>query len=71
MKKIELPGYDVPLILPGGAVNPFWYEKLKLIADAVNDGVLGSIDVDNSTPIANMQVLVWDATAKKFKPGAN
>lgn len=71
MKKIELPGFDVPFVLSNGLINPDWYSKLKLIADALNAGVLGAIDVDNSTPITNGQVLVYDSTAKKLKPGAN
>lgn len=71
MRKIELPGFDVPFVLSNGLINPDWYSKLKLIADALNAGVLGAIDVDNSTPIANGQVLVYDSTAKKLKPGAN
>ena len=71
MKKIELPGFDVPFVLSNGLVNPDWYSKLKLISDALNAGVLGAIDVDNSTPITNGQVLVYDSTANKLKPGAN
>lgn len=71
MKKIELPGHDVPLMLSDGLPNPDWYVKLKAMADAINGGVLGAIDVDNSTPITNGQVLVYNSTAKKLKPGAN
>jgi hypothetical protein len=71
MRKIELPGQSEPLVLEGGLINPTWYEKLQKLAAAVNGGVLGSIDVDNSTPITNGQVLVWNSTAGKLKPGAN
>jgi len=71
MKKIDLPASDVPMVIAGGVVNPIWYEKLTALAKAVNGGILGAIDFDNSSPIANGQVPVWDNTAKKFKGGAN
>ena len=34
-------------------------------------GVLDMPDVDNSTPITNGQVLVYNSTSKTLKPGAN
>lgn len=82
MRKIVLPGYDVPLVGPAGTVNPVWYECLQNIAAVANDlsgrtadlearGVLDMPDVDNSTPITNGQVLVWNGTDSVFKPGSN
>lgn len=70
-----LPGADEPLVLSNGQVNPNWYAYLKANENTLralrDGGLLGAIDVDNSTPITNTQVLIWDNTAKKFKPGAN
>jgi hypothetical protein len=64
--KIKPPGQDVPIQLPNGSVDPLWYAFLTQKRNA-----LDADDVDNSTAITNGQVLVWDNTAKKFKPGAN
>ena len=80
--KIVLPGYDVPLVGAGGLLNPVWYECLQNIATTLNNlsdrttdlearGVLDMPDVDNSTPIADTQVLVWNSTDSVFKPGSN
>jgi hypothetical protein len=69
--KITLPGQSEPFVIQGGLINPVWYEKLKAIAAAINGGVLGSIDVDNSTPITNGQTLIYNSTTKKLAPGAN
>jgi hypothetical protein len=66
--KIVLPGYDVPIVLQGGVVNPVWYEFFD---NLVKRGVLLAPDVDSSAPITNGQVLVYDAATKKMKPGAN
>ena len=66
--KVVLPAQDEPLVLSGGAVNPIWYAFFSAL---VKRGVLDMSDVDNSTPITNGEVLVYDGTAKKFKPGAN
>lgn len=66
--KIVLPGYDVPLALQTGVINPVWYEFFN---NLMKRGVLDMPDVDNSTPITNAQVLVYDSTAKKLKPGSN
>ena len=71
MPKVILPGQNEPLVLEGGLINPVWYEKLTVLAKIVNGGLLGALDVDNSTPIANTQVLIWNSAAQKFKPGAN
>lgn len=66
--KIALPGYDVPLVLQNGLINPVWYAFFDAI---VKRGVLDAPDVDNSTPIIDGQVLVYDGPAKKLKPGSN
>lgn len=68
VKKAILPGADVPLVIGGGLMNPTWY---AFFSDLLRRGVLDMPDVDNSTPITNTQVLVWNSTASKFKPGAN
>jgi hypothetical protein len=66
--KVVLPAQDEPLVLSGGVVNPIWYAFFTAI---VKRGVLDMPDVDNSTPITDTQVLVYDGTAKKLKPGSN
>lgn len=64
--RIKPPGQDVPIQLKDGSMEPLWYAFLTQ-----KRNVLESDDVDNSTPITNTQVLVWDNAAKKFKGGAN
>lgn len=64
--KIKPPGQDVPIQLPNGSMEPLWYEFLTQ-----KQNVLDSDDVNNSTPIANGQVLVYNSTTKKLTPGAN
>jgi len=66
--KVVIPAQDEPIVLQGGVVNPIWYAFFTAL---VKRGVLDMPDVDNSTAITNTQVLVWNSTAKKFKPGAN
>lgn len=64
--RIKPPGQDVPIQLADGSMEPLWYAFLTQ-----KRYVLDSDDVDNSTPITNTQVLIYDSTAKKLKPGAN
>jgi hypothetical protein len=64
--KIKPPSQDVPIQLKDGSMEPLWYAYLTQ-----KRNVLDADDVDNSTPITNGQVLVYDSTAKKLKPGAN
>ena len=66
--KVVLPAQDEPIVLSGGVVNPTWYLFFQSL---VKRGVLDMPDVDNSTAITNGQVLVWNSTAKKLKPGSN
>jgi hypothetical protein len=65
MTKIVLPAQNVVIDEPTG-VDPVWYEKLQQLTAFVN---LFSL-VDPAT-MTTGQVLVWDATQKKFLPGAN
>jgi hypothetical protein len=66
--KVVLPAHNEPITMPDGSMNPTWY---AFFSSLLRRGVLDLPDVDNSTPITNAQVLVWDSTAAKFKPGAN
>ena len=65
--KIVLPGYDVPLVLQGGVINPVWYEFFN---NLMKRGVLDAPDV-NASGITNGQVLAYDDTSKKLIPAAN
>jgi hypothetical protein len=72
MKKPILPGANEPVVLSGGLINPVWYQYFSTMTDyLVKRGVLDMPDVDNSTPIANTQVLIFNSTSGKLKPGAN
>lgn len=64
--KIKPPGQNVPIQLADGSVNPLWYEYLTQ-----KRNVLDADDVNNSTPITNGQVLVFNSTTGKLTPGAN
>jgi hypothetical protein len=66
--KVVLPAQDEPIVLSGGVVNPTWY---LFFQNLVKRGVLDMPDVDNSTAITNGQVLIYNSTAKKLKPGSN
>lgn len=63
--KIVLPGQDVSVVRPDGRIDPDLYLKLKAMADFVNlfDNV--------ASTITNGQTVLWNATTKKFEPGAN
>ena len=65
MSKIVLPGQGVLVDTPTG-VDPVWYEKLKQMEAFIN--LFSEI---NFSAVTNGQVMVWDATKKKFLPGAN
>ncbi|MGX1418315.1 hypothetical protein [Bradyrhizobium elkanii] len=69
MRKFPRPDKSTPLLEPDGrSINQAWFDFLGYLESR---GVLDAPDVDNSTPITNGQVLVYDSTAKKLKPGAN
>lgn len=72
---IPPPGANEPFVMPDGSINPAWLTWLtrmfKVLQVVRTRGLLDLADVDNSTPITNGQVLVFDGTDQKFKPGAN
>lgn len=63
--KLEAPGQNEPIVMPDGSMNPIWYAYLT------KRGVLDMPDVDVSGGISNAQVLVYNSTVKKLKPGSN
>jgi len=63
--KIVLPAQTINIDTPTG-VDPIWYEKLQALATFAN--LFSEI---NPATLTNGQVLIWDATLKKFLPGAN
>ena len=63
--KVVLPAQQVNIDTPTG-VDPVWYEKFSILAGFVS--LFSEIDPNALT---NGQVLIWDATTKKFKAGAN
>jgi hypothetical protein len=66
--KLTPPAHTVPLQMSDGSMNPLWYAFFVKLGSR---GLLDFPDVDNSTPVTNGEVLVWDDDVKKFKPGAN
>ena len=65
MSKVVLPGQGVLVDTPTG-VDPIWFEKFTALATFVN-----YFSEVNFSTMTNGQVLVWNATQKKFLPGAN
>jgi hypothetical protein len=65
MTKIVLPGQTIQIDAANG-VDPVWYEKLQQLTAFIN--LFSEV---NPTTLTNGQVLIWDATLKKFIPGAN
>ena len=63
--KIVLPGQGVNVDTLTG-VDPVWFEKFTAMAAFVN--LFSEI---NFAAMTTGQVLIWDATAKKFHPGSN
>jgi hypothetical protein len=69
MRKVPRPDKSTPVLeADGKTMSQAWFDFLGYLEAR---GVLDAPDVDNSTPITNTQVLVYDSTAKKLKPGAN
>jgi hypothetical protein len=64
--RIVLPAQNVSIQTPTGEIFPTWYEKLKALEAFAN--LFSEVDVKALT---NGQVLIWNATTKKFMPGAN
>lgn len=68
-RKFPRPGKFTPLLEDDGrTINQQWFDFLGYLESR---GVLDLPDVDNSTPIADTQVLIYNAISKKLKPGAN
>jgi hypothetical protein len=65
MTRIVLPAQTVEVDTPTG-VDPLWYEKLQQLVTFAN--LFSEV---NPATLTNGQVLIWNATAKKFLPGAN
>lgn len=69
MRIVPKPNKATPLLEEDGrTVSQAWDEFFAYLAAR---GVLDAPDVDVSTAPTNGQVLVWDSTAEKLKPGAN
>ena len=65
MSKIVLPGQNVP-VDAGYGVDPIWFEKFTQLAAFAN--LFSEV---NFATMATGEVLVWNATTKKFSAGAN
>lgn len=69
MRIVPKPDKSTPLLeADGRTVSLAWDEFFSFLA---RRGVLDTPDVDNSTPITNGQVLIYNSTSKKLTPGAN
>ncbi|MBR0868929.1 hypothetical protein JQ633_01055 [Bradyrhizobium tropiciagri] len=72
MRLVPKPDKSTPLLeADGRTISQAWDEFFAYLFRRSQFGVLDMPDVDNSTPITSGQVLVYDGTAKKLKPGAN
>ena len=65
MTRIVLPGQTVHIDEDSG-VDPIWYEKMQQLTAFVN--LFSEV---NFATMTTGQVLIWDATLKKFTAGAN
>jgi hypothetical protein len=63
--KITLPSQLVQVDIPEG-VDPIWFEKFQQLTAFVN--LFSDI---NFAAMTTGQVLIWNATTKKFTAGAN
>lgn len=70
MRVVPKPDRSTPVLQADGkTISDAWDDFFSYL---MRRGVLDAPDVDNTTtPITNGQVLVYDSTAKKLKPGAN
>lgn len=69
MRIVPKPDRSTPVLQADGkTISDAWDEYFVFLGAR---GVLNMPDVDNSTPITNTQVLIYNAAAGKFKPGAN
>jgi len=72
VQRIPKPDKSTPLLEPDGkTISQAWFDWISYVDRQLLVGVLGQPDVDNSTPITNTQVLIFNSAAGKFKPGAN
>lgn len=65
MTKIALPSQIIKVDTPTG-VEPIWFEKFQALIAFAN--LFSEV---NPATLTNGQVLIWNATQKKFLPGAN
>jgi hypothetical protein len=65
MTRIVLPAQDVKIDASAG-IDPIWYERLQQINAFIN--LFSEI---NFATMTTGQVLIWNATTKKFTAGAN
>jgi hypothetical protein len=65
VSKIVLPGQNVLVDTPTG-VDPIWFEKFAQLTAFAN--LFSEI---NFATMTTGQVLIWNATTKKFSAGAN
>lgn len=69
MRRVPRPDKSTPVLeADGRSMSQAWFDYFSYL-DA--RGVLDAPDVDNSTPITNGQVLIYNSTTKKLTPGAN
>lgn len=64
--RIKPPAQNVPIQLADGSMEPLWFAYLTQ-----KRKVLDADDVDNSTPIANGEVLIYNSATGKLEPGVN
>jgi hypothetical protein len=64
--KITIPGQNVPIQLRDGQIDPVWFQCLKDMSDFVS--MFAAV---NPATLTNGQVFIWNATTKRFEPGAN
>jgi len=65
VSKIVLPGQNV-LVDTSTGVDPIWFERFSQLAAFAN--LFSEI---NFATMTTGQVLIWDATTKKFTAGSN
>ncbi len=65
MTRIVLPGQEVKVDIQTG-VDPIWFEKIQQLTAFVN--LFSEV---NFATMTTGQVLIWNATTKKFTAGAN
>jgi hypothetical protein len=63
MTRIVLPAQNVNIDTPSG-VDPIWFEKIQQLTAFAN--LFSEI---NFATMPDTQILIWDATAQKFKAG--